>query len=389
MTSGKISKGVETATEMFNRLKKYTQGLKEKRLDGERQNMLQKIRSLTQEDLRDVAAENVKSTGLGQMTVGIQVVIESAPFLEFALARFLFPGKENATEISPSYSWDSFLHTLVDKLNFILPEQEAQYGWFDYITSDGKDMKQVVDQDSFEVALNHLWGRRYKDEMLLFQFHPEPNDTPSLRLSKSVESRLATKPESEPTEYGVEGKVEGRGDTSSEEPKPAEYLTILDDIGEQPKSSTPIVGVNTAPTSSTTEERPSTAGSASAPGNLAQSKTNRKSHLKDTISKIRGKKTADEKRLRLKSLWEEAERIFYRKGDNDAEEENLAEIAERDSQDGSISDEEDDEENEVSHEDKVVTKWALAQNIPILWIPLHLLELSTTETMIGIAELTF
>jgi hypothetical protein len=74
----------------------------------------------------------------------------------------------------------------------------------------------------------------------------------------------------------------------------------------------------------------------------------------DAFKRIIGKETAEQKRLRLATLWE-AERTFYKKGD-DAEEEDLTQLAERDSQDGSISDEEDDEEEEISHEDKVVMK---------------------------------
>jgi hypothetical protein len=331
---------------MLAKLGAFGKKAKQEKLKQEKEDIRQKVESASKINV----VENVKNTELARMTLGVSVLIDGIAPLEFALAKFLLPGKDKPERDLPtSYSWEAFKEAVVGKLNDKI-SGEAKYGTFDYITKDGQDMKIVEDQDGFEVALNHLWHRRSENEVMAFQFRPESAEAQARRLVASVVNRPAT---TAPTEPEVEEQV-ASDDEETEVPEPTEEPTKAA-TSETAETAETTKNRASSQSPTATEERPSTSGTnVGAPGSLKRTKTTSKTRVADAFKKIIGKETADQKRLRLATLWE-ADRTFYKKGD-DAEEEDLAQLAERDSEDGSISDEEDDDEEEISHEDKVVMK---------------------------------
>jgi len=343
---------------MFEKLKQLaTKKRREEKLERERQAMRQTIISASQASgLQHIFEQSVREAELGQMTVGVSILSPGIGPLEYALAKFLLPGKEASSHLSTSYSWDAFARTVIEKLNEQIPG-EAQYGYFEYITKNGLEIKRVTDQDAFEVALIHLHHKRKEDEVLPFQWRPESAEDESLRVISSVQNRPETSALVEPEPEEPVISEHETVDTSQQIDSPTEAVSAVPAVSPDATETKETESKRTsAQSTAATDDRPSTsAAPAPAPGALTRKKTTSKPTLKDTIRKIRGKETLEEKRIRLTSLWE-ADRTFYKKGDEAEEDEDLEQIAERDSQDGSISDEEDDDEEETSHEDKVVMK---------------------------------
>ncbi|TVY73465.1 DNA excision repair protein ERCC-6-like [Lachnellula suecica] len=255
-------------------------------------------------------AHNVVNLEMSKMTIHVLVMRtaknEALQTMKIALSRFLFPGREHLAGLTPSYSWELFAATLESSINEKDKEPflEIQHGHLEY--EDDNEMIQVKNQTEFEVALNHLFkvALESKSEKMNFQFRPEKLKDRKLRLPDEV---LEDEPEEDEDEVSL---------------KPTDTQDVSGDY-PTPKGSPKKSAIQT-----TTDA------------------------VKKTIRKARGKESAAGRAERLKTYYEEAERVVYKKGgDDDAEDIANAEAAEKiDDDEGSLDD--DDDTDEISQEDK-------------------------------------
>ena len=334
----------------------------------------------------DVFEQNIKNTELGQMTVGIAVYrgpgVTPLPY-EIAFARFLIPGKEYAANVATSYSYESFLSVLQEKINEIIigTPLDTKNGTFEYVTMDGLDQRIVHDQVSFEVAINHLYHKRQKSEILSFTFKPGTDKAEKIRLPVEI-----PKAEFDIADAGANPKglgmtleahsgspkglgivLEGESSDFPQLQSPTSPKT-LESAATHVSTETSHHRRRLSALSSSTSSQPSSPRSTHSALNSKSKEDRPKSKLSNTLSgvgskikkRVTGRETPAERCERLRSLWEEDDRTVFKKGGEDeAEEDNISTIAaleKDDDEDGAETEVEEEEDEDISQEDRAITK---------------------------------
>jgi len=313
-----------------------------------------------------VFEDNIKNTELSHMTVEVTVYQGQGLNYEIALARFLKPEKEQAANLANSYSFELFQNILEEKINRVMygAPIDTKNGMFQYFTVDGIDIKAVTDQDSFEVAINHLYHKRHMDEILAFTFKPETSVSPNFQLPMDFPEAEVDHVDAGTSPKGLGIVLEGQSlefSRFSTSPPPQASKLSGTNVGTESSHERRLSGL-----SATTSSRPPTPKSPHSTQNNKSPGDQPKSKMSRTLSgvgtqikkKLTGKETPVQKRERLSALWQEGERTIFKKGGEDEEEDDISKTAalEKDDDDDGGETEVEEEDEDISQEDRAITK---------------------------------
>jgi hypothetical protein len=336
---------------------------REERLEEEKKKQLEILKAAQ----IGVFEDNIKNMEFGHMTVEITVYQGPGLTYEMALARFLKPEKEHAANLANSYSFALFQSILEEKINKIMygAPIDTKNGTFEYFTADGQDIKAVTNQESFEVALNHLYIKRREDELLAFTFKPKITESRNNRLPVDLPEAEIDLANAGRSPKGLGIVLEGQSLEFPQIPTSPQTST------SPPISESAVTHVEDEPSegrwpSATHSSPPTTPKSSRSHRNSKSDEDRPKSKLSYTISgvgsqikkKLTGKETPVERRERLNSLWEEGERTTFKKGGEDEGEDDISKVValEKDDDDDGAETEVEEEDEEISQEDRAVSK---------------------------------
>lgn len=356
--------------------------------------------------------------GVNVWRLGNKDVTEEEEHLIVA-SRFLKRDYEHLSHLPSSYNYYSFIAAFEKRIGERDTSEtiEMMYGKLDYEHSSG-EWRSVRGQQDFEVALSNLLLNRGGDDVLRFVFQPESREARTDRLAKAVGEQSDAFGASTPTPSIFEHPIsEDAAPEASRVAEPAvvEFPPTPEATPGKPAGPSRISGASAASAGrpstplSPSSQRPTSSGSGgvrrsgsiiqkvgsrlagrpsisegrhlSTPNLLAGEQDispqptpgaspNKPSlsvgaSLKKAINTATGvakkqRETREEERERFKTLFEEEGRVTFKRGGDDAEEDNNANtgdagtgVEEVESPEPNELDEEDDE---VPQEDRVIAK---------------------------------
>ena len=382
---------------MFNRLKKtFGKGNDEKKESSGSAFDLKNVANRSSSNLPNQDGSRnsgnffrtqVQQARLHQMTISLEiwrtgaVTEDDMNVVKVPVSKFLEIGKE-ADKVH-NYSFNSFLKTFQDKLNKADPAHptEMMFGRLGFLDHIGI-YEAVGDQDSFGVALNNLYLNRGNNNILSFVFQPESDEYRQKRLEIQDEKnearfpgsgensdRRATFPADKPSQIFQRHRQPERlnpftpsnsdqGAISTGRPQSGLSAQVLHLVGLASHA-----GLSSA---RRRESDPTITIVPPSPHSVSSSKQSHIDSIKAAVHKVvkgpvkKTPETKEEERERFKFLYQEEKQVTFTRGGDETSADEIAQkledIAEGDEQEPEKHEDDEEGDDKISNEDRIVTK---------------------------------